>query len=250
MQVSFGKTGSTESSRKAMGGRSSTLVINSEPEETSAREEENLSDLTASGKTTVDVAITGVSGAGKSSLVNALRGLSDFDEGAAETGVTQTTMQPERYPHPIFPDVTIWDLPGIGTPDFTAEEYLDRVNYSQYDFFIIVASNRFTVDDVQLSQAIQKMRNRFYYVRSKMDISIKNEKLKPDFNEEATLQKVRKYCLDNLVQAGIPSPQIFLISSWFRDKYDFPLLQRTLENEIEALKRPADMYIEFNHFLN
>ncbi|XP_015284792.1 PREDICTED: interferon-inducible GTPase 5-like [Gekko japonicus] len=200
----------------------------------SAREEGNLSELTASGKTTLDIAITGVSGAGKSSLINALRGLSDSDEGAAETGVTQTTMEPMGYPHSNFPDVTIWDLPGIGTPDFTAEEYLERVNYSQYDFFIIVASNRFTVYDIQLSQAIQKMKKRFCYVWSKMDISIKNEKLRPGFNEEATLQKVRKYCFDNLVEAGISSPQIFLVSSWYQKKYDFPLLQRTLENEIKA----------------
>ncbi|KAL8219510.1 UNVERIFIED_CONTAM: hypothetical protein K2H54_026040 [Gekko kuhli] len=225
-----------------MGGKSSAPVVSSECEEKSAKEEGN---LTVSEKTTVNIAITGVSGAGKSSLVNALRGLSDFDEEAAKTDVIEGTAEPMGYPHPSFSGVTIWDLPGIGTPNFQAEEYLERVNYSQYDFFIIAASNRFTDYDIQLSQAIQKMKKRFYYVWSKMDISIKNEKLNPDFNEETTLQQVRKYCLDNLVVAGISSPEIFLVSNWYRKNYDFPLLQRTLENEIEALKRlstlrPAD----------
>ncbi|KAL8219471.1 UNVERIFIED_CONTAM: hypothetical protein K2H54_025382 [Gekko kuhli] len=227
-----------------MGGKSSTPVVSNKPKEKSVREEENLPDLTASAKTTLDIAITGLTGAGKSSLVNALRGLSDFDEEAAKTDVIEGTTEPMGYPHPTFPDVTIWDLPGIGTLNFKAEEYLERVNYSQYDFFIIVASSSFTVNDIQLSQAIQKMKKQFYYVWSKMDIGISSEKLNPDFNEEATLQKTRKYCLDNLVEAGISSPEIFLVSNWYREKYDFPLLQRTLENEIEALKRltlrPAD----------
>ncbi|XP_015271206.1 PREDICTED: interferon-inducible GTPase 5-like [Gekko japonicus] len=227
-----------------MGGKSSAPVVSSEREQKSAKEEGNLSGLTASEKTTLDIAITGISGAGKSSLVNALRGLSDFDEEAAKTDVIEGTTKSMGYPHPTFPDVTIWDLPGIGTPNFKAKEYLDRVNYSQYDFFIIAASNRFTDYDIQLSQAIQKMKKRFCYVWSKMDISIKNEKLNPDFNEETTLQQVRKYCFDYLVEAGISSPQIFLVSSWYRENYDFPLLQRTLENEIETLKRltlrPAD----------
>ncbi|XP_015271865.1 PREDICTED: interferon-inducible GTPase 5-like [Gekko japonicus] len=227
-----------------MGGKSSTPVVSNKPEEKSAREEENLSDLTVSRKATLDIAVTGLTGAGKSSLVNALRGLSDFDEEAAKTDVIEGTTEPMGYAHPTFPDVTVWDLPGIGTPNFKAEEYLERVNYSQYDFFIIVASNSFTVNDIQLSQAIQKMKKRFYYVWSKMDIAISSEKLNPDFNEEATLQKVREYCLDNLVEAGISSPEIFLVSNWYPEKYDFPLLQRTLENEIEALRkrilRPAD----------
>nr|XP_056703423.1 interferon-inducible GTPase 5-like [Euleptes europaea] len=222
-----------------MGGNNSTPVVSSGlEEEKTAREEGGLPDLTVSGKATLDIAITGMTGAGKSSLVNALRGLSDFDEEAAKTDVIEGTIEPMGYPLPAFPDVTIWDLPGIGTSNFKAEEYLERVNYSQYDFFIIVASNRFTVYDIQLSCAIQKMKKQFYYVRSKMDNSIKSEKRNPEFNEKATLQRVRKDCLDNLVEAaGIFSPEIFLISSWYRDKYDFPLLQRTLVNEIEALRR-------------
>ncbi|XP_048355973.1 interferon-inducible GTPase 5-like [Sphaerodactylus townsendi] len=227
-----------------MGGNSSTPAAGSEPDEGKAdREKGSPPDLTVSGKTTIDIAITGVSGAGKSSLVNALRGLKDFCEEAAQIDVIEGTKEPMGYPYPAFPDVTIWDLPGIGTPNFKAEEYLERVNYSQYDFFIIVAAHRFTIYDIQLSHEVQKMKKRFYYVRSKMDVSIRNEKLNPDFNEEATIQNIWKDCLSNLVQGGISSPQIFLISSWYWDKYDFPLLQRTLGNEIEVLRirvlRPA-----------
>ncbi|XP_048357643.1 uncharacterized protein LOC125435487 [Sphaerodactylus townsendi] len=200
--------------------------------------------LNADEKTTLDIAVTGVQGAGRSSLVKALRGLLIFDEAAAEIGVKQPAVKPVGYPHPAFPDVTIWDLPGIGTPDFEIEEYLQNVNHSQYDFFIIVASEHFTIYDIQLSHAIQKMKKQFYYVHSKMDARIETQKQNPEFSEEATLQRVRKYCLDTLVETGIVPLQAFLISSWYPDKYDFPLLQRSLQNKIEGLRkcilRPAE----------
>ena len=40
--------------------------------------------------------------------------LGDEDEGAAETGVTETTLVPTIYPHPTNEKIKFWDLPGIG----------------------------------------------------------------------------------------------------------------------------------------
>ncbi|KAJ8289615.1 hypothetical protein GJAV_G00003370 [Gymnothorax javanicus] len=42
----------------------------------------------------LNIAVTGESGTGKSTFVNAIRGLGDDDEGAAPTGVVETTMEP------------------------------------------------------------------------------------------------------------------------------------------------------------
>ena len=54
-----------------------------------------LKESSASGS--IMLAITGASGVGKSSMVNALRGVRDTDGDAAETGVKETTMQPQMY---------------------------------------------------------------------------------------------------------------------------------------------------------
>ena len=43
------------------------------------------------------LAVTGASGVGKSSLVNALRKVKDTDPDAAKTGVKETTMEPNMY---------------------------------------------------------------------------------------------------------------------------------------------------------
>ncbi|XP_015270472.1 PREDICTED: interferon-inducible GTPase 5-like [Gekko japonicus] len=189
--------------------------------------------------TTLDIAITGESGAGKSALVNALRGMTDFEEGAAETGITETTVESKGYPHPTSPKVTIWDLPGIGTLNFKAKEYLQMVKFEKYDFFMILSSERFTENDVLLAREIQKMKKTFYYVRTKVDVSVDSEKSRPNFSEEETLKKLKKYLCDGLKTAGEPNPRVFLISRKDLNMYDFPLLRETLANDLDDLKRYA-----------
>jgi len=75
--------------------------------------------IDAGYKATGNVAITGNSGTGKSSLNNALRGLKPRDDGAAAVGVKETTLDPHGYDfEPAGPEMRLWDLPGAGTPKF------------------------------------------------------------------------------------------------------------------------------------
>ncbi|XP_077192945.1 interferon-inducible GTPase 5-like [Paroedura picta] len=198
--------------------------------------EESESLLKLLNNTTLDIAITGMSGAGKSSLVNALRGMTDCEEDAAETGVTETTLTRKKYTHPTFPKVTLWDLPGTGTPQFVPKKYLKDVHFEEYDFFIIVASDRFTSNDVLLAHEIQKLKKKFYYVRTRVDVSIDSERKKPNFNEEKCLEKMRTYCCYNLRDVK-PIPMVFLISRWDLKLYDFPLFLQTLVSDLDGLKR-------------
>ncbi|KAJ8332763.1 hypothetical protein SKAU_G00416590 [Synaphobranchus kaupii] len=185
----------------------------------------------------LNIAITGESGSGKSTFVNAFRGLGDEDEGAAKTGVVETTMKPAVYPHPKYPRVKVWDLPGIGTPNFKADEYLQKVEFQQYDFFIIIISERFKVSNVQLATEIQRMKKRFYFVRSKIDNSINAEQRKRDFNKEKTLSTIRQDCIKGLQDNGVESPTVFLISSFELQLYEFPLLEETMEKELPKHKQ-------------
>ncbi|XP_019211569.1 interferon-inducible GTPase 5-like [Oreochromis niloticus] len=191
----------------------------------------------------VNIAITGESGSGKSTFVNAFRGLCDDEEGAAPTGVTETTSEVTAYPHPNYPNVKLWDLPGIGTTKFPAKKYLKLVGFEKFDFFIIISATRFTENDVKLSQEIQRMEKKFYFVHSKIDNDINAEKRKRDFNKEETLKVIRDDCVHRLRGLGIESPQVFLVSSFELHLYDFSLLHETLDRDLPSKKRDALLFV-------
>ncbi|XP_027132181.1 interferon-inducible GTPase 5 isoform X1 [Larimichthys crocea] len=191
----------------------------------------------------LNIAITGESGSGKSTFVNAFRGIDNKDERSAPTGCVETTLEVTEYPHPNYPNVTLWDLPGVGTMKFPADEYLNHVGFEKFDFFIITSANRFTENDVKLAVEIQKMKKKFYFVRSKIDENLRAaERSQREFNEKNTLAQIRENCIQGLQKQNISSPQVFLISSFDLHLYDFHLLEETLERELPEHKRKALLF--------
>lgn len=190
----------------------------------------------------LDIAITGESGSGKSTFVNVLRGIEDDDEeGAATTGVTETTMVATQYPHPKHPNVSLWDLPGIGTPNFCAEKYLQDVSFEKYDFFIIIASERFKSNHAKLAIEIQKMGKNFYFLRSKIDsdLDASKKRRKSTYNEEKIMDRIREDCTKSLKREGIESPKVFLISSFDLTLFEFQAFEEKLEKELPNHKKHA-----------
>ncbi|XP_075045863.1 interferon-inducible GTPase 5-like [Mixophyes fleayi] len=188
----------------------------------------------------LNVAVTGESGSGKSTFINVIRGLiTDEEEGAAETGVVETTMEPTPFSHLVFKNVKFWDLPGIGTPNFKAADYLEKVNISQYDFFIIIASERFKENHIHLARAIHSMNKKFYFIRSKVDVDLESSRRrrKKSFIEEDILDKIRENCTKSLCDGGVGEPHVFVLSLMDLYKYDFNKMQNTLEEELPSHKR-------------
>jgi ribosome biogenesis GTPase A len=66
----------------------------------------------------IHIAVVGSAGAGKSSFINAVRGLSNNDPVAARTGIVETTNTVTRYSDPRPNSrITWYDVPGAGTPN-------------------------------------------------------------------------------------------------------------------------------------
>lgn len=187
----------------------------------------------------INVAVTGESGTGKSSFINALRGVGQEEGDAAPTGVVETTMKRAPYRHPKIPSVTIWDLPGIGTTTFTTQKYLEEVKFDTYDFFIIISCTRFKENDAQLAKLIHKMKKNFYFVRTRMDTDLHSLQMsKPKtFNKDSVLQAIRNDCLKHLKKSGVADPRVFLVSNLHVSDYDFPNLENTILKELPAHKR-------------
>nr|XP_048275008.1 interferon-inducible GTPase 1-like [Myodes glareolus] len=187
----------------------------------------------------INIAVTGESGAGKSSFINALREVGPDEGDAAEVGVVETTMKITSYKHPKIKNLKIWDLPGVGTLKFPPKDYLKKVEFQKYDFFIIASATRFTKHEIDLAKVITLMEKNYYFVRTKVDFDIDNEKkYKPrTFDREKILQRIRNSYLDTFRENKIDEPQIFLISNHNLSDYDFPSLVDILIKDLPAQKR-------------
>ncbi|XP_069804158.1 interferon-inducible GTPase 5-like [Dendropsophus ebraccatus] len=198
----------------------------------------------------LNIAVTGESGSGKSTFINVIRGLNDEEEGSAKTGVVATTMYPTAYSHPHHRNVRYWDLPGIGSPGFTPLDYLQTVKFYQYDFFLIITTERFREYHILLAQAIKSMGKKFYFLRSKIDSVLKGYRRGRAncYKEEDILAEIRKDCLNGLRAGGIENPRVFLLSCLHPEKYDFHLIQKTLEDELPSHKRHIFLLSQPNYF--
>jgi len=174
----------------------------------------------------VNIAVIGRTGVGKSSFINAIRGLSADDEGAAAVGVIETTTQITSYTHPDHPDVTFWDLPGVGTDQFPQAEYLRLINVGRYDFFVIISATRFYETDTWLVNEISRRGKGFAFVRTKVDVEVRsNRKAHPrSHSEEAVVAEILASTIEHLNHTRQTSADVFLIDSYATHKHDFERL--------------------------
>lgn len=123
----------------------------------------------------IHIAITGVAGSGKSSLVNALRGVHNNHPSAARTGVAETTSAIGRYPDPSPDCPFVWyDIPGAGTIAQTDKEYFINQSLFVFDYVIVLIDNRVTQTDIAILTHCRKLCIPTYVVRSKADVHIGN----------------------------------------------------------------------------
>ncbi|PBK73319.1 hypothetical protein ARMSODRAFT_628234 [Armillaria solidipes] len=121
------------------------------------------------------LAIAGISGTGKSSLINAFRGIWDGDEGAAMTDIVETTSVVTPYPDPNPANPFIWfDVPGSGTLSCSDWTYFNDQGLYIFDAVIVLFGDRFTATDVAILKNCERYNIPTYIVRSKSDIHIEN----------------------------------------------------------------------------
>ncbi|XP_046843712.1 uncharacterized protein LOC124437827 isoform X2 [Xenia sp. Carnegie-2017] len=187
--------------------------------------------------TEINLAVTGNSGTGKSSFINAVRGLKAYEVGAAPVGTEETTIKPTKYKSQKHENIIFWDLPGIGTLTYpNLEEYCLKIGgLEKYDAFLIFCKTRFTQHDKELAEKIsQDIKKPFFFVRTNIDTEIRNAKDDKGrhFNEKSVLDKMKAYCLNNLKGLINDKNEVFLIDNKVTDKYDF---NRLIESISDAL---------------
>ncbi|XP_051024261.1 immunity-related GTPase family M protein 1-like isoform X2 [Acomys russatus] len=180
----------------------------------------------------VIISVTGDSGNGMSSFINALRIIGHEEDDSAPTGVVRTTQTRATYSSSHFPNVALWDLPGLGATGQTIESYVEEMQFSIIDLFIIIASEQFSSNHVKLAKTIQKMGKKFYIVWTKLDRDLSTSVL----SEMWLLQSIRKNILENLQKERVTEPPIFLVSNLDPLLHDFPKLRGTLHKDLSNIR--------------
>ncbi|KAG1764703.1 interferon-inducible GTPase-domain-containing protein [Suillus occidentalis] len=124
----------------------------------------------------IHIAVVGSAGAGKSSFINAVRGLSKNDPGAAPTGIVETTATVTRYADPHKDSCMVWyDVPGSGTPNVPDWQYFNDKGLYIFDCIIVLTDNRVLESDLAILRACEQFKNiDAFILRSKSDQHINN----------------------------------------------------------------------------
>ena len=173
-------------------------------------------------------AVAGVAGGGKSSLVNAIRGVLNRDPGAAATGVVETTTTIGRYPDPNSQNPFVWyDIPGAGTLTTSDWMYFNQQGLYVFDCVIVLWDNRFTMTDIAILTNCRRFKIPTYIVRSKADVHIRNLMKDMGYDSETKTDKRThfvaaraKYIADtresvrqNLREVSLPDQRVYIISN-------------------------------------
>lgn len=199
--------------------------------------------------TKINVAVLGTSGTGKSSFINAVLSLTADDEGSAPVGVTETTRTILNYPHPKYNNLVLWDLPGVGTPNYNRENYIEKVQLNRFDFFIFMTADRFREDDIWLAKELTAKKKMFYFARNKIGQDIRNNKFDhPKSHTNAgVMTDIRRNCEQNLKTLDTDRIiKVYLIDTHEPDNYEFGDLMDQLIKDAPENKKEA-MVLSMSH---
>ncbi|KAF9038192.1 immunity-related GTPases-like protein [Panaeolus papilionaceus] len=157
---------------------------------------------------------------GKSSLLNALRGLSPRDPGAARCGFNETTASVQGYPDPRNSNVVWYDVPGANTPSVQGWMYFAEQGLFVFNIMVVVFSDRFTETAGTLIDNANKCSIPSFLVRTKADQLIRNtqddcdEPLSDQAAQQLVVTETRQMVLDNLARLDLPSQMVYIVSQF------------------------------------
>jgi len=181
----------------------------------------------------INIAFTGPSRAGKSTLINTLRDLRSRDHGAAPVkhGV-EGTLKPTPYRSNIGGiDVTFWDLPGHGTGNFPLETYLRDMGLRYFNLVNMVTKDVFSEGDLKLMNEMLEHNVQHVMIRNKIDETLRAAEMEGD-----DLDLVCEAIRDDFRQQGIE--QVFFTSAPLsqKEKHDMPEYLNHLLGKLDDLR--------------
>ncbi|KAL4081335.1 interferon-inducible GTPase-domain-containing protein [Scleroderma yunnanense] len=208
------------------------------------------------------IAVVGLAGSGKSSLINAVRGLCNNSPDAAPTGVTEMTPEVKRYPPTNNQPVAWYDIPGAGTLSVPGWQYFRTQGLYVFDCIIVLMNERFTETDIAILDNCRQLKIPAYIVRSKADQHICNiislemgygSDAEDDELENYYFQKhykaARKQLIEqtsqsvksNLKRANLPDQRVYIVSA--KAIYS-TVMNKNSQKTIDKIDLIKDLYLD------
>uniref|UniRef100_A0A914BZA3 IRG-type G domain-containing protein n=1 Tax=Acrobeloides nanus TaxID=290746 RepID=A0A914BZA3_9BILA len=185
---------------------------------------------------------------GKSSLINALRGMKDNDPGAARVGITDTTYNVVNYSYPDYPYVKLFDLPGSGSLARDATTYFSDLYLCAFDCLIILTEGSIGEEELQFARKARSYNQAVCFVRSRCDQDMANLKencVIEEINEESISEFIENTAEYYKNQLNMNAPDLTQVPCFFissRSMYKFIRKMPTmLYQEAEFLKYIVQM---------
>mmetsp|Transcript_13749 Transcript_13749/g.40132 ORF Transcript_13749/g.40132 Transcript_13749/m.40132 type:complete len:276 (-) Transcript_13749:1805-2632(-) len=141
---------------------------------------------------TMNVAVAGGPGTGKSLLVNSMRRVKYGDRGYAPVGVRGSTPEPMLYEFPGEPLVRLWDLPGAGTAAWPRDLYIRTVGLRYFDVVLVLTGCRMTYTDTILLKELRECQVPHFVVRTMVDVDVSSSAADSQESEEVTVHSIRE----------------------------------------------------------
>jgi len=140
----------------------------------------------------------------------------------------------------VLAECAIWDLPGVGTPNYPQATYLRRMGIRHFDMVVLMTASRFTEAELMLVRELNKWQVPYFLVRNKVDADISSEVEKEEESgnggesgierrsqiEQRTLANIKHY-----LKSEFHLDDVYCVSAKmkFRSVFDFPKLERDME---------------------
>ncbi|KAJ4469536.1 interferon-inducible GTPase-domain-containing protein [Lentinula aciculospora] len=176
------------------------------------------------------LAVAGMSGTGKSSLINSFRGIGigKKSKDAAATDFVECTKEVTRFPDKARPSIVWFDVPGVNTLNVPDWRYFNDQGLYIFQAIIVLFSSRFTATDIAILRNCERYKIPTYLVRSQSDVAIREivrEKIDEDdfilaavdpaiMKEARTefITRTEANVAHNLKQAGLKHQRVYTVS--------------------------------------
>ncbi|KAJ2965039.1 hypothetical protein NQZ79_g75 [Umbelopsis isabellina] len=193
-----------------------------------------------------NIAVAGIAGTGKSSVVNGIMGMHDNDPQAAVTGETEATIKPRGYRHPDLRSMVLWDLPGAATLHHPAETYFEDKFLCAFDALIIVTAERLQETDIIIAKKAEEKKVPVFFVRNKADqaIEAKLRRFSGSSQEETykwsaavgdLVKEVKQSIYKQLKSNNFSTKKLFIISAWNLQEFVSALSKRELNKDMHLI---------------